>query len=53
MNQATEKNDIDILSGKYQRLIVETEGGEVVAEITKTDATPATGYRIRLMPEYD
>ncbi|EME3504033.1 hypothetical protein UL360_002451 [Enterococcus faecium] len=37
----------------YTRLIVETEEGEIVAEVTLTDATPAEGYVIRLTPKYD
>lgn len=37
----------------YTRLIVETEEGKKVAEVTLTDATPADGYRIRLTPKYD
>ena len=37
----------------HTRLIVETEEGKKVAEVTLTDATPADGYRIRLTPKYD
>lgn len=37
----------------YTRLIVETEEGEKIAEVTLTDATPADGYVIRLTPKYD
>lgn len=37
----------------YTRLIVETEEGEKIAEVTLTDATPADGYLIRLTPKYD
>lgn len=37
----------------YTKLIVETENGEKIAEVTLTDATPAEGYLIRLTPKYD
>lgn len=37
----------------YTRLIVETEEGKKIAEVTLTDATPADGYVIRLTPKYD
>ena len=44
---------INILDEKfYTRLIVETDNGKKVAEVTLTDATPADGYRIRLTPKY-
>lgn len=49
-----EKNKIGILNEKnYTKLCVETEDGKKVAEVTLSDATPATGYRIRLTPNYD
>ncbi|WP_459128123.1 hypothetical protein [Latilactobacillus curvatus] len=38
---------------RYTKLIVETNDGKKIAEITSTDATPASGYRIRLTPKYD
>ncbi|MGG5319284.1 hypothetical protein [Enterococcus sp. AZ072] len=45
---------IEILNEEqYTKLIVETNDGKKVAEVTLTDATPADGYRIRLTPQYD
>ena len=45
---------IEILNEEqYTKLIVETNEGKKVAEVTLTDATPADGYRIRLTPKYD
>lgn len=45
---------IHILDEKYYTcLVVETEEGKEIAEITLTDAIPADGYRIRLKPKYD
>lgn len=45
---------IEILNEEqYTKLIVETNDGKKVAEVTLTDATPADGYRIRLTPKYD
>ncbi|HEL0558412.1 TPA: hypothetical protein TVB72_000096 [Streptococcus equi subsp. zooepidemicus] len=40
-------------SKRYTKLVVETEEGEKIAEITLTDATSASGYVIRLTPNYD
>ena len=37
----------------YTRLIVENKKEQKAAEITFTDATPADGYRIRLISKYD
>ncbi|WP_414625474.1 hypothetical protein [Enterococcus faecium] len=49
-----EESKIGILNeNNYTRLIIETEEGEKVAEVTLTDATPADGYRIRLTPKYE
>ena len=49
-----EESKIGILNeNNYTRLIIETEEGKKVAEVTLTDATPADGYRIRLTPKYD
>ena len=51
-----EKGDenIEILNeDNYTRLVVESEKGEKIAEVTLTDATPAEGYLIRLTPKYD
>lgn len=46
-----EESKIGILNeNNYTRLIIETEEGKKVAEVTLTDATPADGYRIRLTP---
>lgn len=46
--------NIEILNeDNYTRLIVESEKGEKIAEVTLTDATPAEGYLIRLTPKYD
>lgn len=48
------KTELHILdSGYYTSLIVETEDGKKIAEVTLTDATPAEGFRIRLTPKYD
>lgn len=37
----------------YQKLIVESEDGKKIAEVTSIEATPASGYVIRLVPNYD
>ena len=37
----------------YSKLVVETEEGKKIAEVTLTDITPADGYRIRLTPKYN
>ncbi|CZQ83636.1 Hypothetical protein Tpal_469 [Trichococcus palustris] len=38
---------------KYQKLVIETENGEKIAEVTAEEATPAEGYIIRLIPQYE
>ncbi|HEL1985917.1 TPA: hypothetical protein TY283_001265 [Streptococcus suis] len=38
---------------KYTSLVVETEDGKKIAEITLTEAIPAEGYVVRLTPKYD
>jgi hypothetical protein len=47
--------EINILSDKYTKLVVETdeENSTKIAEITSDDITPAKGYRVRLTPKYD
>ena len=46
--------NIEILNeDNYTRLVVESEKGEKIAEVTLTDATPTEGYLIRLTPKYD
>lgn len=40
-------------SKRYTKLVVETEDGKKIAEVTLTEATPADGYVIRLTPNYD
>ena len=46
--------EIGILNSQnYTRLVVETEDGKKIAEVTLDDATPADGYVIRLTPTYD
>ena len=46
--------NIEILNeDNYTRLVVESEKGEKIAEVTLTDATPAEGYLIRMTPKYD
>lgn len=37
----------------YTKLVVETEEGKKIAEVTLDEATPADGYVIRLTPRYD
>ncbi len=46
---------IDVLSDKYTKIVVETdeENPTTIAEITNEDADAASGYRIRLTPNYD
>lgn len=46
---------IDVLSDKYTKIVVETdeENHTTIAEITNEDADAASGYRIRLTPNYD
>ena len=48
-------NLMNILDSRfYTRLIVETEDGEKkIAEVTLDDVTTATGYVVRLRPNYD
>ena len=48
-------NRVNILDSRfYTRLIVETEdGAKKIAEITLDDVTSATGYVVRLRPNYD
>ena len=48
-------NRVNILDSRfYTRLIVETEdGAKKIAEITLNDVTSATGYVVRLRPNYD
>lgn len=47
--------NLNILSDKYTRIVVETdeENPTTIAEITNEDADAASGYRIRLTPNYD
>lgn len=53
-NSKKSDENIEILNeDNYTRLIVESEKGEKIAEVTLTDATPAEGYLIRLTPKYD
>lgn len=40
-------------SKRYTKLVVETEDGKKIAEVTLTEATPTDGYVIRLTPNYD
>ncbi|HGC9573092.1 TPA: hypothetical protein ACG6BL_001868 [Streptococcus agalactiae] len=40
-------------SKRYTKLVVETEDGKKIAEVTLTEAPPADGYVIRLTPNYD
>jgi hypothetical protein len=42
----------DILSNNYTKLVVETENGEKIAEVTNELVTPADGYVVRLTPSY-
>lgn len=46
---------IDVLSDKYTKIVIETDGENptTIAEITNEDANVANGYRIRLTPSYD
>lgn len=48
-------NRVNILDSRfYTRLIVETEdGAKKIAEVTLDDVTSATGYVVRLRPNYD
>ena len=48
-------NRVNILDSRfYTRLIVETEdGAKKLAEVTLDDVTSATGYVVRLRPNYD
>lgn len=48
-------NQVNILDSRfYTRLIVETEdGAKKIAEVTLDDVTSATGYVVRLRPNYD
>ena len=38
---------------RYTKLIVETNDGKKIAEITSTDPTPPTRYRNKLTPKYN
>ncbi|MFF1072175.1 hypothetical protein ACFYEP_02910 [Streptococcus pyogenes] len=46
-------NQFILNSERYTKLVVETEDGQKIAEVTLTEATPADGYVIRLTPNYD
>ncbi|QBX18684.1 MULTISPECIES: hypothetical protein [Streptococcus] len=46
-------NQFILNSERYTKLVVETEDGTKIAEVTLTEATPADGYVIRLTPNYD
>lgn len=48
-------NRVNILNSRfYTRLIDETENGaKKIAEVTLDDVTSATGYVVRLRPNYD
>ena len=48
-------NRVNILDSRFStRLIVETEdGAKKIAEVTLDDVTSATGYVVRLRPNYD
>lgn len=48
-------NRVNILDNRfYTRLIVETEdGAKKIAEVTLDDVSSATGYVVRLRPNYD
>ena len=48
-------NRVNILDSRfYTRLIVETvDGAKKIAEVTLDDVTSATGYVVRLRPNYD
>lgn len=48
-----EAEDFILNQEKYAKLIVETENGEKIAEITAKTAIPAEGYVIRLVPKYE
>lgn len=49
-----EEKELGILNKeKYICVVVESEQGIKIAEITLTEAIPAEGYRIRLTPKYD
>lgn len=48
------KEQETILNNKfYSKLIVKKNDGKKIAEVTLTEATPATGYQIILTPKYD
>lgn len=43
-----------ILNNKfYSKLVIKKNDGKKIAEVTLTEATPATGYQIILTPKYD
>ncbi|MGO2084162.1 hypothetical protein [Vagococcus sp.] len=37
----------------YSKLVIKSENGEKIAEITLTEAISAEGYQIILTPKYD
>lgn len=46
--------ELNILNSDiYERLVVETERGEKIAEVTMTEVTSAEGFRVRLKPKAD
>ncbi|WP_182437793.1 hypothetical protein [Bombilactobacillus bombi] len=52
MEKKTQK--INILNENfYTKLVVETNDGKKIAEVTLYNATTAKGYHIKLTPKYD
>lgn len=48
------KGKESILNDKlYSKLVVRQNDGKKIAEVTLTEATPATGYQIILTPNYN
>lgn len=47
----TNKDDEILNTNQYIKIIVESDKGEKIAEITPYEAIPADGYRIRLVPK--
>lgn len=48
------KEKESILNDKlYSKLVVRQNDGKKIAEVTLTEATPATGYQIILTPNYN
>lgn len=46
--------DNNILNGDiWEKLIIESEDGKKIAEITIDVAIPADGYVVRMIPKYD